>query len=96
MELHENLAALMKQKKMSLTKLAKESGVPKSTLQSWTKGQGTVNLDQLKKVADLMKVSVHQLAYGHPDPHTKLENEILTELFKGDLRVTVHKIEKGK
>jgi hypothetical protein len=36
------------------------------------------------------------LAFGEPDPHGEVSQEILHELFSGDIRVTVHRIQKGK
>lgn len=81
---------------MSLSQLAKKSGVPQPTLHGWSSGRSVGNIDDLKKVCDILQVSLHQLLYDEPDPYEIGHEEILKELFSGDLRVTVHKIEKKK
>ena len=84
-----------KKRGWTLSDLSKKSGVPKATLHSWTGGR-TPNLEQLKLVSIVLKLSIHQLAYGHPDPEEKHStSQTLTELFSGDLKVTIHKINKG-
>lgn len=95
MKLGENLARLMKARGVSLSKLSRDTTVAKTTLHSWLKqNKGRVDLDQLQKVARYFETSVHQLAYGDSDPFEAASNEILKELFSGDLRIVVHKIER--
>jgi transcriptional regulator with XRE-family HTH domain len=77
---------------ITLSELAKKSGVPKATLHSWTTGSSP-NIQQLKKVAEALNISLHRLAFGSPDPNETKE-EFLQELFQGDVRVTIHKILK--
>jgi transcriptional regulator with XRE-family HTH domain len=92
-ELEQNLPRLMKAKRFTLERLAKASGVPKSTLHGWINGSAP-NLKQLKNVAAVLEVSLHELAFGVGDPFEPEKREILKELFSGDIRVTLHKIEK--
>ena len=96
MGLKENLPALLKKKNWSYQKLSKVSGVPKSTVHGWVTGQTAVSLEQLKAVAECLEVSVHSLAYGSPDPFEDTSSEVLEKLFSGDIRVTLHRIEKKK
>lgn len=90
-----NLQTILKAKGMTLPQLAKASGVPKSTIHSWS-DQKAINIDQLKAVAGVLQVSIHQLMFGQPDPHEQIGREILSEIFSGDIRVTLHKIVKAK
>lgn len=92
MELRTNLPLLLKKKKLSLTQLAKSARVPLSTLHSWTTGKTTLNLEQLKRVSLALEVPTHELIYGCPDPFDSATDEVLKEIFAGDVRVTVHKI----
>lgn len=39
---------------------------------------------------------MHELCYGEPDPYEVKSEEILKELFSGDIRVSIHKIERIK
>ncbi len=92
--LSKNLTRILKQKGISLSEIARQTRVPKATLHSWTVGQKSVNLEQLKKVAEFLNVSVALLAYGEEDMAAEKSTEMLKELFSGDLRVTIKKIER--
>lgn len=92
MELRTNLTLLLKKRRMSLTSLSKASKVPLSTLHSWTTGKTTLNLEQLKRVSLVLEVPTHELIYGCPDPFDSSTDEVLKEVFAGDVRVTIHKI----
>lgn len=96
MKLATNLNSLCKRKGITIAKLAREAGVASQTLHGWTTGRQGVQLDHLKKVAAVLEVSVHELAYGEPDPFESTSEEILKEIFSGDVRVTLHRIERNK
>lgn len=96
MKLGSNLQSLCKQRGWSLTRLAKESGVPIQTLHGWSTGRRSVDLKQVKKVAEAFKISIHHLVFGEPDPYEAPGEEILREIFSGDVRVTLHRIERKK
>ncbi len=96
MNLATNLKKFCKAKKLSITELARQTGVRQNTIHGWANGRRVLNLDDLKKVADVLEVSIHMLVYGSPDPHEAPSQEILKEIFSGDIRVTLHKIEKKR
>ena len=96
MDLGKRLNRLCKERGLSLSELARLSSVPVQTLHGWTTGRKAVQLEQLKRIASALKVSVHELAYGEPDPYEPVGEEILRELFSGDVRVTVQRIERKK
>jgi DNA-binding Xre family transcriptional regulator len=97
MELGKSLLRLCRERGWTLARLSKESGVPQPSLHRWTTTSGsTVNLAQLKKVCDALQISMHTLTWGTPDPHEIPTDEILKELFSGDIRLTVHRIERRK
>lgn len=93
--LKDNLHRILKRQNLSLSELAKMAKVPKSNLHSWTTGANP-RLDQLKRVSDILKVPIHELAFGEADPHEASSEEILREIFTGDVRVTLHRIERTK
>lgn len=78
-----------------MARLAKEAGIPKATLHGWTAGKEP-SLVQLKKVATALRIPLHTLAFGEPDPFEDVGEEILKEIFSGDVRVTLHRIHRGK
>lgn len=93
MELSKNLISLCKKRKISIASLAKLSGVRQSTLHGWTTGRRVQNLDDLKKVCSVLEVGLHTLLFSEVDPFEG-QNELLKEIFKGNIRVTIHKFEK--
>lgn len=94
MKLGSKLNQLCKAQGLSLSRLAKEAGVPMQTVHAWTTGRKSINPDQLRKVALVLKISIHQLMFDEPDPHELIGEEILQEIFSGDVRVTLHKVER--
>lgn len=96
MKLGSKLNKLCKDRGLSLSKLAREAGVPIQTIHAWTTGRKSVNPVQLKKVSDVLKVSIHRLIFDEPDPYEEVGEEVLKEIFSGDVRVTLHRIERKK
>jgi len=96
LSLDKNLQFHLKRKRWTVSRLARETGINKSTLHAWTVGRGTINLRYLQKVARALEISVYQLAYGESDPFEAVGEEILKELFSGDVRVTLHRIERRR
>lgn len=78
-------------------KLAAMSGVPKSSIHGWmaSSEQEKINVIQLNKVCAALRVGLYELLFSKPDPHgqNQLKSEILRELFTGDVRITIHKVE---
>ena len=86
----------MKGRDWSLSKLARESGVPVATIHGWVAGRTRPDLGQLKKVATTLEVSIHELAFGESDPFETPGDEVLKEIFSGDVRISLHRIERRK
>ncbi len=95
MELSKNILQLCKKKNITIAALAKLSGVKQPTLHGWTTGRSVHNLDDLKKVCDVLEVGLHTLLFGKSDPHES-PGKIVNEIFKGDITVTIHRIEKSE
>ena len=91
-----NLTRLAKSKGLTIAQLARKAGLPSSTVHGWTAGRTAVRLDQLAKVAAVLEMPLYELAFGEPDPFESPAEDILREIFCGDVRVTLHKIEKRK
>ena len=96
MKLGSQLKANCNERGWTLTKLSKQSNVPIATLHGWANGRTRPDLKQLQKVAQALEVSLHTLAFGSPDPYEVSGEEVLRELFTGDLRVSIQKIERIK
>ncbi len=61
------------QKGWSLATLARRSRVPKTTIHGWTTGRAVQDLEQLRRVAAALDVSIHFIAFGSEDPHSRPE-----------------------
>lgn len=96
MKLGTSIISLCKRRNLSLAQLSRMCGVPTQTIHGWTTGKAVANLSQLKKVATALKISLHELAFGEPDPFESPSEEILKEIFSGDVRVTLHRIERRR
>ncbi len=95
MELAKKLLALCNEKGLSLSELARLCSIPKSTLHGWTTGSSVHDLNDLRKICTVLEVNLHRLVFGSSDPFDS-ENKTMEELFKGDIRVTIHKVIKLK
>lgn len=92
MELAKNLIRLCQEQNLTLSKLSKLSGTKQSTLHGWSTGRVVHNLDDLKKVCEVLKVSVHFMLYGTKDPFEHVSSEVLEEIFKGNFQITFQRI----
>jgi transcriptional regulator with XRE-family HTH domain len=68
MTLDKNLITLCKKRGLTLAALAKESGVKQPTLHGWTTGRSVQNMVDLKKVCDILEISLHCILFGFRDP----------------------------
>ena len=99
-KLKENLKRIMTEKNITQTNLSKKSGVAKSTISGYlnitNKTSEKIDIGQIKKIAEVLQTDFHNLLFGETDPYSTatLAKEVLHELFSGDVRLTVHKIER--
>lgn len=96
MRLSENITTLCKKKGWKLAELSRKAGIPNQTLHNWLTGRTSVNPVQLKKVAAVLEVSLFYLIFGEADPYEQPSVEVLKEIFSGDVRVTLHRIEQKR
>jgi len=94
--LRKTLLKLCKERDLSLAALARKSGVALGTIQGWTSPlkNKEPRISHLQKVASVLEVSIYFLMWGENDPHEKLGQEVLKELFSGDVRIQVSRIER--
>ncbi len=96
MKLGKVIQTLCKERGITVAKLARDCGVPAQTIHNWSTAKGAVNPEQVKCVSQYLGVSVHYLLYGEADPHEQPGQEILKEIFSGDVRVTLHRVERKR
>lgn len=84
------LKHLMSTKKMTFKKLSQISGVPISTIKTWSAGVEPKSLSHARKVARSLDVSVEYLVFGESSGQTPTMSELLTtQLFSGWCKVTI-------
>ncbi len=91
MDLGKNILKRCKEKRISLSELAKLSGVQQPTLHGWTTGRAVHNIEDLKKVSIFLEISLHQLLFGCPDPFECNEDKI-EEFVWGQVKIVLYKI----
>lgn len=96
MNLAKNLETRCAEQSITFNKLAKLARISPATLHGWKTGRKAANLEDLRRVAEALQISIHELVFDIPDPYAAAGQEILKELFTGDVRVTVHRIERNK
>jgi transcriptional regulator with XRE-family HTH domain len=77
---------------ITATQLARKSGVSKQVISTWLNGASPRRLEQVKKVADAMGVSIDELCFGIPKqessqpPQFKINDEWLSGIFEIKMR----------
>jgi transcriptional regulator with XRE-family HTH domain len=93
MDLGKNILQKCKEKGMTISKLAKLSGVKQPTLHGWTTGRSVHNIEDLKKVCAVLQVGLYELIFGSSDPFEK-KTPIFEKTLSGQIRITISHITK--
>lgn len=96
MKLKAILKGQMDSESITLSALAKETGVPKQTIHNWLCGTEPKSLDQVRSVAQYFNLSIEELCYGEAgkkkhnpkqdNPIESHEEEIRAGIFEVVLR----------
>lgn len=96
MKLKAILKGQMDSESITLSALAKETGVPKQTIHNWLCGTEPKSLDQVRSVAQYFDLSIEELCYGeagmkkhnskHENPIEDHQEEIRAGIFEVVLR----------
>jgi len=83
------LKRLMTDRKLTFKKLSEMSGVPASTIKTWSSGIEPKSMTAARKVARALGVSVEYLVFGETDKQQNLAEILTTQLFSGWCKVTI-------
>ena len=88
------LKKLMKEKRLSVKALSRDSGIAVSTLHEWLNGRTPRDPVQAKKVADCLGVSLNRLLFDAPDLSESINlNQILKrDIFSGVYEINIRKV----
>lgn len=97
MTLASNIKQKLKELGISASRLARDTGVPTTTVFNWLNGQAPKNIKQLKAVAAYLHVSIEELVFNENPPtqsKSVLEDFIGNELYAGRYEVVLRRISK--
>lgn len=83
---------MMRERKISLRQLGKETGIKPSTLSGWSNGVSPRDLCEVFICAKYFKMSLEQLLFDTSPDSTSLENFLTEDIFNGFLKVTIQKV----
>ncbi len=86
------LRSLMRDQRLTLKSIEKETGVPASTIAEWTNNRSPKNPVQVQKVAKLLGVSLHFLLFGAEDSEEPLTKLVREDVFSGTFEITIKKV----
>ena len=98
--LRENLLRLMGERKINQIELSRLTKIPRTTINGYinpsSSKKAKLDVTQIKKMCEVLKTDFHELLFGTPDPHSKtsIPKEILTDIFRGDVRLIVQRIDR--
>lgn len=93
----EHLRALLKERRLSIRGLARAIEAPPKTVQEWVANARLPRkADHLKRLAEILGVSVHFLLFGEEDPKSHLGLLLhKTEIHSGTYEITIRKLSSG-
>lgn len=96
MNLNNQLRLYIDELDTNVTRLAKEAGIPRQTLSDWLDGVPPKNFEAVKKIADVLAVSVDHLVFGEglePETAAKL-SDYRDEILCGQFEVILRRAKK--
>lgn len=98
MNLKTQIEIYLKSTGMTTSQLSKLAGVPNATLSDWLSGRNPRNFDQVKRVADVFKITLDHLLYGNglstKDRVTEIDDLIGEGWLSGVFEVRLRRISK--
>lgn len=89
--LGKTIKKLISERKISIRALAKQTGIPQSTLNSISNGREPGKVEHLLTLSKYFKVSMEYLLTGNDDQPPTLENVLTEDIFAGWLRVKIER-----
>lgn len=82
--MYSNFEKILKQKKLSSYKVAKEAGVTQTSLSNWKNGKSVPSTTTLQKIADYLGVTVDYLMNGE-----EIDKKVLNEKDERDIKQAI-------
>ena len=82
--MYSNFEKILKQRKLSSYKVAKEAGVTQTSLSNWKRGKSVPSTTTLQKIADYLGVTVDYLMNGE-----EIDKKVLNEKDERDIKQAI-------
>jgi len=93
MQLRKTLKHLLTEKDLSVAQISRATGVSSRTIHNWLTGQTPGDVEQVKTVADHLKVSLDYLLFG-VDKRRDIISEFQDEINAGIFEVILRRVKK--
>ena len=92
--LGKNLEEILRSKELTVTELSKATGIARTTLLGWIKGtSSSPNIAQLDLVAQYLKISIEELAFGRKTKQPELADLLdSATLHTGLYKLTIERV----
>jgi transcriptional regulator with XRE-family HTH domain len=99
MNLKKQLRLYLEYKDMTASQLAKKSTVPKQSLSDWLAGSNPRDVRQIKRVADVLGISIDHLMFGEGiekkvGKSSELNDLLSDEWVSGQFEIKIRRIKK--
>ncbi len=84
MNFKKQLAILIESRVMTAAELSRRAKVPKQSISGWLSGSKPRDFEQVKRVADVLGVSLEELLFHSGVPNKKADTSELEKLVLGD------------
>lgn len=96
MNLKKQLQRYLKKHGMTATQLARKADVPNSCLCDWLSGVSPRNLDNVKKIAEVLAISVDELCFGTDAAVPRVQIHDFCRIINGESLEGVFEIKMKK
>lgn len=87
------LKALLKERNISVTDLAKKTGISRTTIQSWTAG-AKPSIYELDKLCDVFNMTLDELVFNRKPKSSIEEFFAETLIHTGNYKISISKLTK--
>lgn len=89
---------LLKEYRLNLKELSRETGIPYSTLYTWSENRQPKDILKVQRLASHFGISIHELIFDLKDKKeekqkTEARLEVNDEFFKGRFEIIVRRLE---
>ncbi len=92
MEIHlaRNLKRLLQENQMTASALAREAGIPTTTLSNWIAGQSPKNIQQVYQVSKYFGLTIEQLIFDANTKQPKADNPL--QHLNSDIHAGIYEV----